>query len=153
MRVVPASYWKLSEREIFKHFLSIGDAIGIPILMYNNLATFGVDMSPELLVRMFEAIDNVMMVKESTGDLSRNLRIDQLSGARLPTCNGSSPLVLDALRAGAAGRCTTAPRLRPQPCIDLYDAVRAGELPRAQTIYTDLKPRWCHRGRRAVHHG
>jgi 4-hydroxy-tetrahydrodipicolinate synthase len=48
--------------------------------------------------------------------------------------------VLDALRAGAAGWCTAAPCLRPQPCIDLYDAVRAGELPTAQTIYTELKP-------------
>ncbi len=138
--VLPVSYWKLSEREIFKHFLSIADAIGIPIMMYNNPATSGVDMSPELLVRMFEAIDNVTMVKESTGDLSRMLRIDQLSGGRLPFYNGSNPLVLDALRAGAAGWCTAAPCLRPQPCIDLYDAVRAGELPRAQAIYTELKP-------------
>jgi 4-hydroxy-tetrahydrodipicolinate synthase len=52
--VSPVSYWKLSEREIFKHFLSIDDAIGIPIMMYNKPATSGVDMSPEPLVRMFE---------------------------------------------------------------------------------------------------
>ncbi len=138
--ILPVSYWKLSEREIFKHFLSIGDAIGIPILMYNNPATSGVDMSPELLVRMFETIDNVSMVKESTGDLSRMPRIDQLSGGRLPFYNGSNPAVLDALHAGAAGWCTAAACLRPQPCIDLYDAVHAGELPRAQAIYDELKP-------------
>jgi 4-hydroxy-tetrahydrodipicolinate synthase len=138
--VLPVSYWKLSEREIFKHFLSISDAIGNPIMMYNNPATSGIDMSPELLVRMFEAIDNVTMVKESTGDLSRMLRIDQLSGGRLPFYNGSNPLVLEALLAGAAGWCTAAPCLRPKPCIDLYDAVRAGQLPRAQAIYTELKP-------------
>ena len=138
--ILPVSYWKLSEREIFEHYASIGAAIGIPIMMYNNPATSGIDMNPELLVRMFETIDNVTMVKESTGDLSRMRRIDKLSGGRLPLYNGSNPLVLDALRAGAAGWCTAAPCLRPQPCIDLYDAVRAGELQRAQTIYTELKP-------------
>jgi len=68
------------EREIFKHFLSNGDAIEIPIMMYNNPATSGIDMSPELLVRMSETIDNVRMVKESTGDPYRMQRIDQLSG-------------------------------------------------------------------------
>jgi 4-hydroxy-tetrahydrodipicolinate synthase len=78
--VLPVSYWKLSERAIFKHFLSTGDAIEIPIMMYDNPATSGIDMSPELLVRMSETIDNVRMVKESTGDLSRMQRIDQLSG-------------------------------------------------------------------------
>ena len=110
--ILPVSYWKLSGRETLQHFLSIGDAIGISIMMYNNPATSGVDMSPELLVRMFDTIDNISMVKESTGDLSRMQRIDKLSGGRLPFYNGSNPLVLDVLRAGAAGWCTAAPCLR-----------------------------------------
>lgn len=138
--VLPVSYWKLSEREIVQHYRSIGGAIDIPIMAYNNPATSGVDMRPELLVDMFEKIDNVTMVKESTGDLSRMRRIAELSGGRLPFYNGSNPLVLDALKAGASGWCTAAPNLRPQPCIDLYDAVRAREFDKAQKIYDDLKP-------------
>jgi 4-hydroxy-tetrahydrodipicolinate synthase len=86
--ILPVSYWKLSEREIFQHYASVGAAIGIPIMMYNNPATSGIDMNPELLVRMFETIDNVTMVKESTGDLSRMQRIDTLSGGLLPFYNG-----------------------------------------------------------------
>lgn len=138
--ILPVSYWKLSEREIVTHYTRIAEAIGIPIMAYNNPATSGVDMSPELLVGMFDSIDNLAMVKESTGDLSRMQRIAELSGGRLPFYNGSNPLVLDALRAGAAGWCTAAPNLRPQPCIDLYEAVRAGDLTKAQAIYADLKP-------------
>ena len=138
--ILPVSYWKLTEREIVQHYRSIGDAIGIPIMAYNNPATSGVDMHPELLVTMFETIDNVTMVKESTGDLSRMRRIAELSGGELPFYNGSNPLVLDALKAGASGWCTAAPNLRPQPCIDLYNAVRAGDLEKAQIIYADLKP-------------
>ena len=138
--VLPVSYWKLTEREIVQHYRSVSDAIGIPIIAYNNPATSGVDMRPELLVGMFEKIDNVAMVKESTGDLSRMHRIAELSGGQLPFYNGSNPLVLDALRAGASGWCTAAPCLRPQPCIDLYEAVRAGDLDKAQKIYDDLKP-------------
>ena len=64
----------------------------------------------------------------------------KLSGGRLSFCNGINPLVLDALQAGAAGWCTAGPCLRPQTCIDLYGTVRAGELPRAQAIYAELKP-------------
>lgn len=138
--ILPVSYWKLTEREIVRHYASVGDAIGIPIMAYNNPATSGVDMRPELLVSMFETIDNVTMVKESTGDLSRMQRIAKLSGGRLPFYNGSNPLVHDALCAGAHGWCTAAPNLRPQPCIDLYNAVRAGELETARTIYAELKP-------------
>ena len=138
--VLPISYWKLSEREIAQHYATIGAAIGIPIMVYNNPATSGIDMSPELLVRMFSEIDNVTMVKESTGDLSRMLRIAELSDGRLPFYNGSNPMALAAFNAGARGWCTAAPNLRPQPCLDLYDAVRAGDHVRAEAVYADLAP-------------
>jgi len=138
--VLPISYWKLSDREITAHYASVAAAIDVPIMVYNNPATSGIDMAPELLVQMFADIDNVQMVKESTGELSRMRRIKELSGGALPFYNGSNPLVLDALLEGASGWCTAAPNLRPQPCRALYDAVCAGDRDRAQRIYDDLAP-------------
>jgi 4-hydroxy-tetrahydrodipicolinate synthase len=138
--ILPVSYWTLSEREIVQHYRSISNAISIPIMAYNNPATSGVDMLPELLVALFETIENVTMVKESTGDLTRMERITELSGGRLPFYNGSNPLVLDALKAGASGWCTAAPNLRPQQCIDLYNAVQSDDLENAQILYDNLKP-------------
>ncbi|MEH3136784.1 dihydrodipicolinate synthase family protein [Mycolicibacterium neoaurum] len=140
LMILPVSYWKLTEREIIAHYAAVAAAVDLPIMVYNNPATSGIDMSPELLVRMFDEIDNVTMVKESTGDLMRMRRIKELSGGELPFYNGSNPLVLDALTEGAAGWCTAAPNLRPQPCLDLYDAVRAGDVDRARQIYDDLAP-------------
>jgi 4-hydroxy-tetrahydrodipicolinate synthase len=138
--ILPVSYWTLTEREIVQHYRSVSDAISIPIMAYNNPETSGVDMRPELLVAMFETIENVTMVKESTGDLTRMQRITELSGGRLPFYNGSNLLVLEALKAGASGWCTAAPNLRPQPCIDLYNAVQSDDLENAQILYDNLKP-------------
>lgn len=138
--VLPISYWKLSEREIAQHYAAVGAAIGIPIMVYNNPATSGIDMQPELLVQMFEDIDNVTMVKESTGDLSRMHRIAELSDGQLPFYNGNNPLALKAFNAGAKGWCTAAPNLRPEPCLALYEAIRAGDKGRAQELYEDLRP-------------
>lgn len=140
VQVVPVSYWKLNDREITEHFRAVSDAIDIPIMAYNNPATAGVDMSPELLVSMFESIEQVTMVKESTGDLRRMQRITELSDGALPFYNGSNPLVLDALRADATGWCTSAPNLAAQPCLDLVAAVRAGEQEKAQALYDRLNP-------------
>ncbi|ODR06885.1 dihydrodipicolinate synthase family protein [Mycolicibacillus koreensis] len=140
VQVIPVSYWKLSEREIVEHYRAVSDAIDLPIMAYNNPATAGVDMSPALLVSMFRDIDHVTMVKESTGDLARMQAIADLSDGALPFYNGSNPLVLDALRAGATGWCTAAPNLAAQPCLDLVAAVRAGEQEQAQRLYDGLKP-------------
>ena len=138
--ILPVSYWKLSTREITQHYATVAAALDIPIMAYNNPATSGIDMSPELLVQMFTEIDNLTMVKESTGDLDRMLRIKELTGNTLPFYNGSNPLILDALTAGASGWCTAAPNLRPQPCLDLYAATQAGDYDAAKAIYDDLSP-------------
>src|SRR5580692_3851290 len=138
--ILPVSYWKLSTREIGQHYATVAAALDIPIMAYNNPATSGIDMSPELLVKMFTEIDNLTMVKESTGDLDRMLRIKELTGNTLPFYNGSNPLILDALTAGASGWCTAAPNLRPQPCLDLYAATQAGDYAAAKAIYEDLSP-------------
>jgi 4-hydroxy-tetrahydrodipicolinate synthase len=138
--VIPVSYWALNEREIVQHYTSVSDAISIPIMAYNNPATSGIDMSPKLLNQMFESIANVKMVKESTGDIQRMLDLKELSSGALPFYNGSNPLVLKALLAGASGWCTAAPCLRPAPAIALYDAVAAGDTDRAQEIYDELLP-------------
>jgi 4-hydroxy-tetrahydrodipicolinate synthase len=138
--ILPVSYWKLSTREIAQHYATVAAALDIPIMAYNNPATSGIDMSPELLVKMFTEIDNLTMVKESTGDLDRMLRIKELTGNTLPFYNGSNPLILDALTAGASGWCTAAPNLRPQPCLDLYAATQAGDYAAAKAIYEDLSP-------------
>src|SRR5271170_5836608 len=138
--VIPVSYWALNEREIVRHYTSVSDAISIPIMAYNNPATSGIDMAPTLLNHMFESIANVMMVKESTGDIQRMLDLKQLSSGELPFYNGSNPLVLEALLAGASGWCTAAPCLRPAPAIALYEAVVAGDVARATEIYEELLP-------------
>jgi len=138
--VIPVSYWALNEREIVQHFTSVSDAISIPIMAYNNPATSGIDMPPTLLNHMFESIANVKMVKESTGDIQRMLDLKELSSGELPFYNGSNPLVLKALLAGASGWCTAAPCLRPAPAIALYEAAAAGDTARATEIYEELLP-------------
>src|ERR1700678_3503967 len=117
--VIPVSYWALNEREIIQHYTSVSDAISIPIMVYNNPATSGIDMSPALLNRMFESIANVEMVKESTGDIQRMLDLKQFYSGALPFYSAGIPLVLKALLAGASGWCTAAPCLRPAPVIAL----------------------------------
>lgn len=138
--ILPVSYWKLTPREIARHYATVAAALDIPIMAYNNPATSGIDMSPELLVQMFTEIDNLTMVKESTGELDRMVRLKELTGDALPFYNGSNPLILDALAAGASGWCTAAPNLRPQPCLELYAATQAGDYATAKDIYDDLAP-------------
>ncbi|MEU3571429.1 dihydrodipicolinate synthase family protein [Kitasatospora sp. NPDC036755] len=133
--VLPLSYWRLDEREITRHYTEVADAVGIPLMVYNNPATAGVDLGPELLHRLVDRVENITMVKESSGDIQRMHRLAQLSDGALPFYNGSNTLALEAFAAGAAGWCTAAPCLIPELTLDLYRAVRAGDPETARRVF------------------
>lgn len=138
--VLPISYWKLTEQEIFEHYASIAKSIGIPIMVYNNPATSGIDMSPQFIARLVREIDGVTMVKESSGDIQRMHKLHQLSDGSIPFYNGSNPLALEAFVAGATGWCTAAPNLIASLTLQLYQAITDGNLDRAREVFYQQLP-------------
>ncbi len=132
--IIPMSYWKLSDAEIVGHFDAVARAISTPIAAYNNPATGGLDLSPDVISRLLE-IPNVTMVKESTGDVNRMHRLVQLCGEDVAFYNGSNPLALAAFVAGARGWCTAAPHLIPKLNLELYEAIQRGDLAGARRSF------------------
>lgn len=140
LMVVPVSYWKLTEAEVFGHFATIGAATSLPIMAYNNPSTSGVDMSPALLVRLVREIEAVRVVKESSGDLHRMHALHELSKGAIRFYNGANHLALEALAAGASGWCTAAPNLLGAAPANLFDHVAAGRMAEARTLFYHLLP-------------
>lgn len=138
--VIPVSYWKLTDQEIYDYYQQIAASVKLPIMVYNNPATSGIDMTPELIVKMFNEIDNICMVKDSTGDIQRMHKFHALSGGKLPFYNGSNPLALEAFCAGATGWCTAAPNLLGDLPKQLYQAIQQGDLSKAQAIFYQQLP-------------
>ena len=131
--VMPISYWKLTDQQI-------AAATKLPMMVYNNPATSGVDMSPELIAKMFQEIENICMVKDSTGDIQRMHKFHELTQGKLPFYNGCNPLALEAFCAGASGWCTVAPNLLGKLPNQLYQAAKNGDLALAQSLFYKQLP-------------
>lgn len=131
----PFSYYKLNEDEVFQHYQSVSDATPLPLMIYNNPATCGVDMSPEFMLQMVEKIENATMIKESTGDIQRMHKIYKLSDGQVPFFNGCNHMALEAFNAGASGWCTAAPCLIGDQPKQLFDAVQSGQGDAAKELF------------------
>ncbi|ENW81810.1 dihydrodipicolinate synthase [Acinetobacter sp. ANC 3929] len=138
--VIPVSYWKLTDQEIYDYYQQIAASVKLPIMVYNNPATSGIDMPPELIVKMFNEIDSICMVKDSTGDIQRMHKFHALTQGQLPFYNGSNPLALEAFCAGATGWCTAAPNLLGDLPKQLYQAIQQGDLSKAQALFYKQLP-------------
>jgi len=138
--VSPFSYYPLSEDEIFDHYAAISAEISIPIMIYNNPATCGVDMSPEFMLSMVDKIENASMIKESSGDIQRMRTLHRLSGGTVPFYNGCNYIALDALNSGATGWCTVAPCLMGDLPKQLVNAFQEGDMKQAKLLFDQQLP-------------
>jgi 4-hydroxy-tetrahydrodipicolinate synthase len=138
--VLPQGYWKQTEAELERHFGTVAAATDLPMMLYNNPGTSGVDLPPETVVALARKIPNLTMVKESSGDVARFRAIRELSDGALAVYNGNNPVALEAFRSGAVGWCTAAPCLVPRWCLELHAAATRGHEERADVVMAKLLP-------------
>jgi len=140
--IIPPFYCTPTEDELFEHYRRIGEAIGIPIMIYNNPATANVDMRPEIVKRLC-GIDNVRYIKESTLEVTRVRDIIDLCGNRMTVFAGI--LGYESFWLGAEGWVAVCSNLLPKESARLFELVAdARDQPTALALYKRILPivRW-----------
>lgn len=117
--IIPPFYSVPTDRELYVHYKSIGDAIGIPIMIYNNPSTANVDILPETVV-MLSDIPNVRYIKESTLDVTRVRDIVRLCGDRIVVFAGV--LGYESFFIGAQGWVAVCSNVIPKLSAELFEA-------------------------------
>jgi 4-hydroxy-tetrahydrodipicolinate synthase len=138
--ILPMTYWPLTLDEVFEHYERVSGAIGVPICVYNNPWTTGVDMPPEFLAKL-ATLDNIDCVKESTGDLTRINQIRQLTNDDVALIAGWESTSLQAFAAGATGWAPVVSNFLPGEAMSFFRAaVYQDDLAAAQALWDRLFP-------------
>lgn len=127
------------EDELYAHYLDVDKSVSIPIMIYNNPWTTGVDMKPELLGRIVEHSQNIRYIKESSGDEARVGQIVELVGDKVAIFNGWDNIILEHFLTGARGWVAGSANVIPQQCVQLYKlAVQDQDFVEARRLYREL---------------
>jgi 4-hydroxy-tetrahydrodipicolinate synthase len=102
LMVLPAMVYKSDGRETVAHYRSVAAASDLPIMIYNNPVSYGVDLKPEMLTDLADEAKFVA-VKESSEDVRRITDIRILCRDRYALFCGVDDLVLEAVTLGATG--------------------------------------------------
>ena len=139
--VVPTTYWPLTEPELTAHYKAIADATAMPMVIYNNPRTTGVDMSPAFIASLCE-IPTVIGVKESAPDVSRIADQVRITKGRIPVLTGRDPQILDAMLVGSTGWFSGGANSAPEVCVKLFNLIKAGRIDDARRYFDTLYPLW-----------
>jgi 4-hydroxy-tetrahydrodipicolinate synthase len=137
--LLPPLGYRADDAEILSWYRAVAEGAGLPLMVYNNPEASGIDMAPELLVRLFEGIEPVVAVKECSGDARR---IPALLNAApgLEVLVGGDDWALEGFSAGATGWVSGVADVAPAECIALYEACRAADLETARALYARVLP-------------
>ncbi|MCQ4084845.1 dihydrodipicolinate synthase family protein [Streptomyces sp. RB6PN25] len=132
---LPPTMYRANRGEIIEHYAAVA-SVGLPVMVYNNPIDTKVDLTPDLLAEIAQ-IDNVVAVKEFSGDVRRVLEIREAAPG-LDVISGADDVVLESLLMGARGWFAGFPNVFPAESARLYDLATAGRLAEARELYASL---------------
>lgn len=128
-----------TQSELVRHFTAIAASTELPIILYTNPARAHVELTLETIVALSE-VDNIIGLKDSAADLAFTRRVVEETPEDFSVLIGRDNLILDALRAGAAGAIASTANIAPAISVGIYSAFVAGDLDEARRRQEELVP-------------
>jgi 4-hydroxy-tetrahydrodipicolinate synthase len=137
--VITPYYNKPTQKGLVAHFTAVAESTDIPVILYNVPGRTGVNMTPETVARLSE-VDNIVGVKEASGNLSQICDILRMTPKTFCVLSGDDGLYYPMLALGAKGVISVVSNVAPKEMADLYDAFALGEVGKAREIHFRLWP-------------
>lgn len=137
--VLPGIPYKSLPHETMAHFRAVAKAGGLPVMVYNNPVSYGVDVTPEMFV---ELADEPLFtaIKESSDDVRRITRLVNLTGDRYDLFCGVDNLALEAQAMGAVGWVAGLVCAFPDETVAIWRLANEGRFEEARAIYRWFEP-------------
>ena len=132
LSVVPY-YNKPTQEGMYLHYKAIAESTDLPQILYNVPGRTGSDLKPETIGRLSK-IENIVGVKEATGDLSRLLLIKQLAGEDFIFLSGDDATGLEAMKLGAQGVISVTNNVAAADMAKMCELALAGKFEEADAI-------------------
>ena len=139
LMVLPAMVYKSDERETIAHFRTVARATGLPVLVYNNPVSYGVDITPDMFVELADE-PNLVAIKESSENVRRITDLTNRVGDRYILFGGVDDLILESILLGARGWVSGLVNAFPQENRLLWDLATTGQWERAREVYRWYTP-------------
>jgi 4-hydroxy-tetrahydrodipicolinate synthase len=139
LMVLPAMVYKSDPREAAAHFRAVAKASGLPIMVYNNPVSYGVDVTPEQFAELADE-PKFVAIKESSEDVRRITDLKNVCGDRYTLLCGVDDLALEAVMLGAAGWVSGLVNAFPHENRLLWDLATAGRYDEAVKVYRWYTP-------------
>lgn len=135
--VVPY-YNKPTQEGIYQHYKAIASAVDMPQILYNVPGRTVVDMSEETVARLTE-FDNIVAIKDATGNLTRGESLIRRVGDKMVVLSGDDATALELVRRGAKGNISVTANIAPHAMSQIFELALQQKFDEAMLIHEDIE--------------
>ncbi|MCI5584180.1 MAG: 4-hydroxy-tetrahydrodipicolinate synthase [Lachnospiraceae bacterium] len=133
--IVTPYYNKATQRGLYEHFKLIADSVKTPIILYNIPGrTGGVNILPETVVRLCTEVENIVGVKDATGNISQVAKLMSLAGGSVDLYSGNDDQIVPLLALGGKGVISVLSNIAPRHTHDICARFFAGDVEGSREI-------------------
>ncbi|NMA83501.1 MAG: 4-hydroxy-tetrahydrodipicolinate synthase [Epulopiscium sp.] len=137
--LVTPYYNKTTQKGLIEHYTYIAQSADIPIILYNVPGRTGLNMLPKTVYELSK-VDNIVAVKEASGNISLVTELMHLCHGRLDLYSGNDDQILPLLSLGAKGVISVIANILPQDTHELTQAFFDGNLQRSLELQLKMQP-------------
>ncbi len=133
-------YNKPTPAGLVAHFKAIAAEVSMPFVVYNVPGRTALNLAPQTLHRIKQAVPEVVGVKEATGDLRQVSDIVEIMGPDFCVLSGDDFTVLPLLSVGGCGVISVVSNVVPGPMAAMVAAFASGDIAQAQKLHYEIMP-------------
>ncbi|MEO0098284.1 MAG: 4-hydroxy-tetrahydrodipicolinate synthase [candidate division WOR-3 bacterium] len=138
--VVCPYYNKPTQEGLYRHFAEIAQSVDIPIIIYNIPSRTGVNILPKTIEKLVKEFNNIIGIKEASGNLDQVSEILVRCGERISILSGDDALTLPILSVGGQGVISVISNILPKAMADLVKSYLKGDIKGARELHQKLFP-------------
>ena len=126
--VITPYYNKATQAGLVQHFTAIADAAKAPIIMYSVASRTGVNIAPETVATLVKNVDNIVGIKEASGNISQVAKIMNLTDGKVDLYSGNDDQIVPIMSLGGLGVISVLSNVAPQYTHDICAKYLAGDV-------------------------
>ena len=136
--VVTPYYNKATQKGLYEHFKIVADSVKIPVILYNIPGrTGGVNILPETVVRLCTEVENIVGVKDATGNISQVAKLMSLANGKVDLYSGNDDQIVPLLSLGGKGVISVLSNIAPKQTHDICAKFFEGDVEGSRKIQLD----------------
>ena len=126
--VVTPYYNKATQKGVEEYYTTVGNSVDIPIIMYNVPGRTGTNIQPATAVKIAKSVDNIVAIKEASGDIGQVATLAALADGCLDIYSGNDDQVVPLLALGGKGVISVLSNVAPRETHDMVMKFLEGDV-------------------------